>query len=228
MKLKFIALLIAVSQILAIANDTTSEKSIIVYGDGRLKIEPDIAIVDFMISSKGDTPQDAKEKNSKLSSKVKKIIDKGNIQKQNIKIKNNVITAQNIYDKYGKIEKTFYLASQNIEIILTNISTESEFLDELTKIGIEDIAIKYQKSGMQEQVDLAMKEAINSAISKAKNMTQSTNVTLGEVLEIEEIQTSPYYGSYRTNALASTAQDLSGNDGVIDINAKVRIKFAIK
>lgn len=228
MKLKFIALLIAISQIFAIANDTTSEKSIVVYGDSRIKVEPDMAIVDFIISSRANTPQDAKEKNSKLSSKVKKIINKDDIQKQNIKIKNNAITPQDIYNKDGKIETTFYLASQNIEIILTDISKESEFLNELTKIGIEDISTKYKKSKMQEQVDLAIKEAINSAVLKAKNMAQSTNATLGDILEIEEIQTSPSYGSYRMTAFGGAEQDLNGSDGVIDISAKIRIKFAIK
>lgn len=228
MKLKIIAFIIMASQIFAFANNYINQKNIVVYGQGELKAEPDIAIIDFIISSKGDTPQEAKTQNNKLSDKVKKIIDKNNIQKQNIKIKNNIVIPQNIYDDNGKIEKTFYMASQNVEITLTNISKESEFLDTLTNIGIEDITTKYQKSNIQQQVDLAMKEAINYAISKAKNMTSSANVTLGDILEIEEIQASPVYASYRMSTVAQSQQNLNGNDGVIEINAKVRIKFAIK
>lgn len=223
MKLKFIVLAIAMLQIFSFA----SERSILVYADEELKVEPDMAIINFVVSSKEKTPQDAKAQNSKLSSKVKKLLDKNNIEKQNIKIKSSTITAQNIYNSDGKIEKTFYVASENIEVALLNLSKENAFLDALTKLGIENIATKYQKSDIAQQLDLVMQKAINSAISKAKNISKSSNLTLGDVLEIEEIQTTPMYSSYKM-ATSSLSQELDGSDGVIDINAKVKVKFAIK
>lgn len=227
MKLKIIALIILSLQIFTFANEDLN-RNIVVYGDGKLQVKPDIAIVDFVISSKANTSQKAKTLNDKLSNKVKNILDKEGIQKQDIKIKNNTISTHNTYTSDGKIEKTFYVSSKNLEIKLTDISKENEFLDALTKIGIQDIDITYQKSNIAQQLDLAMKEAVNSAISKAKNITKNAGISLGDILEIQEIQTNPMYETYRLATFSNAKQNLNENSGVIDISAKVKIKFAIK
>lgn len=227
MKLKIIALIILSLQIFTFANEDLN-RNIVVYGDGKLQVKPDIAIVDFVISSKANTSQKAKTLNDKLSNKVKNILDKEDIQKQDIKIKNNTISTRNTYTSDGKIEKTFYVSSKNVEIKLTDISKESEFLDALTKIGIQDIDITYQKSNIAQQLDLAMKEAVNSAISKAKNITKNAGISLGDILEIQEIQTNPMYETYRLATFSNAKQNLNADSGIIDIDAKVKIKFAIK
>ncbi len=123
-------------------------------------------------------------------------------------------------------QEGFYV-QVNLSVLLQDLNLYSELTDAFVlNSSIENIQSSYNISDYEYQHQLAYEKALESAKSKATYMAKVYEMSLGEVLEIEE---NPSWSTY-SNPFNSVTRDRSREEdelGKVTIRRSVRVKFTL-
>lgn len=133
-------------------------------GEGKIKVTPDIAVIQLGVQNNGKDAKEVKTLNDVTIDKVIKYIKKFNIPTPDYQ------TAQmSLYKNYDYEKKKYsYQANQTISVTLKDISKYDAFMMDVMETGINVInGVEFKSSKMETYETEARKKAILNAKKKA-------------------------------------------------------------
>lgn len=137
-----------------------------VSGEGKIKITPDIAIVNIGIQNNGKDAKEVKALNDAVIDKLLKYIKQNNIPTSDYQT-----SQMNLFQNYDyEKKKNFFQANQSVTITLKDISKYNVFMSGVMETGVNTInGVEFKSSKIEQLESEARKKAILNAKKKAED-----------------------------------------------------------
>ena len=162
-------------------------KYIMVKGNAAINVKPDTAILKLSINTIGKNDVDIQSENKKIINNIVDILVKLGVNKKDIYKSNcNLKSINN--NKSKNLSKTSnYMLLTIISVKVKDIDKIEEIVYEVTKDGANiDSGIEFTVSNYNKYYKEALKEAIENGNNKAKDISKSLGIDLGDVIKIDE------------------------------------------
>jgi len=198
-----------------------------VSGEGKIRVVPDKAVINFGINNVGKDATEVKKLNDETVDKVIKFIKKFGIPTTDYQTTNVSLNRNYDYEK----KKYNYQATQSISITLKDLSKYDSLMMGLVDNGINNISnVEFQSSKIEEHKSAARKEAMKEAKRKAEDYVSVLGQKVGKALLISDNSTVNYpRPMYEMNMKAMAAnvadQQQTLAVGEIEVIANVTVSF---
>ena len=197
-----------------------------VFGSSLIRVEPDIASLNFAVSRTQKHPKDAFKEVREASQSVRKYLERAKIDDVNT----SRISISQTY-KYASGEQKFlgYTAKVVFHVLLHQLDQMEELLSGLVDAGVNELQdVEFQTTKLKETRADARRQAIGAAREKAENYCNAAGVELGKVIHIEDVNPDNLGGreSHVEMGIASKAQAF--DPGSITVSAAVIVAFRIE
>lgn len=194
---------------------TTQSKGepLIVSGEGKVFVTPDIAKVTVGIQETGTSLASVQESANKKSQALVDTIRKLGIDKEDIKT-----TSYNLYPQYDYLTSTTnritgYQISTNYEIKVKDFDKVNEVLVTATSVGanmVGSVSFEVNDQIKKEKLNEARKLAVAEAKTKATGLADAAGIALGRIVNISENQSAaagarPVYTANEADMLEKSA-----------------------
>ena len=213
-----------------------------VSGTGTVSVEPDVAILQVGVEVFAGKVSIARSEASKAMDSVVTILKKEGVEEKDIQT-----TKFNIYPRYDYEEVTVngkrigtqvltgYTVNNTVKAKIYEIDKVGDIIDKSADAGGDYVRI----NGVDFTVDdpspyqtEIRKMAVEDAVEKAQDYALLTDVELGPVIELNEMNSgslhSPYEADYGMRMMAAAAPTTSISAGQLEISLTVDTLFAIK
>ncbi len=202
-----------------------------VTGEGKIKVKPDQVEINFGIENLGKDAQEVKKLNDEKVDKIVKFIKKFGIPVSDFQTTNVTLNRNYDYDK----KKYNYQASQNICILLKDVSKYDALMMGLVDNGINNISnIEFKSSKIEDHKSDARKAAIRDAKKKAEDYVSVLNQKVGKAILITDNPTNYFQPQpmYKTMAMAEDASAGAPQEtlavGEIQVICNVSVSFMLE
>lgn len=165
----------------------SNAKQIVVSGEGKVFVKPDIATVVIGVKTEAQKSDEAVNKNNeKMNAIIKAIKDLG-VEEKDIKT-----SAYNLYPVYDYTERsgrelTGYSLDQQITVKIRNFEKISSVLDKASTNGANDVSnLQISVDNPETAKSEARKLAIEQAKQKAVEMAKNSGLKLGKIIDVQE------------------------------------------
>ena len=213
-----------------------------VSGTGTVSVEPDVAILQVGVEVFAGKVSIARSEASKAMDSVVTVLKKEGVEEKDIQT-----TKFNIYPRYDYEEVTVngkrigtqvltgYTVNNTVKAKIYEIDKVGDIIDKSADAGGDYVRI----NGVDFTVDdpspyqtEIRKIAVEDAVEKAQDYALLTDVELGPVIELNEMNSgslhSPYEADYGMRMMAAAAPTTSISAGQLEISLTVDTLFAIK
>lgn len=213
-----------------------------VSGTGTVSVEPDVAILQVGVEVFAGKVSIARSEASKAMDSVVTVLKKEGVEEKDIQT-----TKFNIYPRYDYEEVTVngkrigtqvltgYTVNNTVKAKIYEIDKVGDIIDKSADAGGDYVRI----NGVDFTVDdpspyqtEIRKMAVEDAVEKAQDYALLTDVELGPVIELYEMNSgslhSPYEADYGMRMMAAAAPTTSISAGQLEISLTVDTLFAIK
>ncbi|MEK6867506.1 MAG: SIMPL domain-containing protein [Nanoarchaeota archaeon] len=158
---------------------------------------PDEAYVYIEIQSRGDTAQEAKQENAKVSDAVLDALYKSGIDKESIETSSYYLNEERKWDKdTEEYITTGYTLTNILKVTTSDVEGVGTIIDtavDAGATGVNSVQFTLSRSKESEIKGETLALAAEKARTKAENIVDAVGVTLGEIASISE---SSYYSPY--------------------------------
>lgn len=197
-----------------------------VYGTAELEIQADMMINRFNIRIIKPTLVESKNFNKEIAEKLTNVLVTLGVEEKDIELSPLRFGKHYEYEDGKRVFKGYY-AQNEVTVKLRVLNNYYELIDKVSKI--ESIEMSNSQFNISDKIkynEKVNKEALLAAKRKAIYLAETMNVSLGEVLEIDEIER--YGGALpRTVNYAEAQAGNGGINGSVIISKSIRVKFAI-
>ena len=213
---------------------TNQQQGILVTGEGKVTVKPDIVNINMGVQSQEASVADAMEKTSAAMADVMAILKTNNIADADIQTQQFSVYPQYSYDQTsGKQNITGYNVTNTINVKLRDINTVGTIIDAVVAAGGNLTVINNVNFTVEDPTqyyDDARQKAIDDANTKAQDIATSYGVTLGKPTYIVETSSTPYpiyYGNSAGPAIMAGQEATSVNAGSTDIVLDVQALYSM-
>lgn len=213
------------------ADQQSDKNSIQVNGQGKIKVKPDMAVVNLGVKTEDKDAKKAQEENASKMDKVVKALQGLGIDSDDMKTQN-----YSIYPRYQYIEKTGenqldrYEVNNTIAVTVRDISTVGKVIDTAVNEGVNlSNSIQFTTSKESAYYRQALEEAVKSAKGKADTIAKAIGVTIGNPKTVVE---QSYGGeTIRYESVQNTAKLMAADtatpiqSGELEITATVNVTY---
>lgn len=181
--------------------ESRKEPVIVVSGEGRASIAPDLAIVTLGVSETRKTAREALDVANGAMAAVLDALKKQGIAPRDLQTSGLSIQAQYSYpdNDDGNPRSpilTGYAVSNTLTVRVRDITRIGAIIDQAVTLGVNQGGeIRFTNDDPAKTVRTARTEAVKDAIDKARTLADAAGVKLGRILEISE-------GGSRTEPIA--------------------------
>jgi uncharacterized protein len=209
-----------------------NQQGIIVNGEGRITVTPDIANLSVGVSAQAATVADALTQASAAMDKVIASLTASGVAKNDIKTQSFSIQQTTRYDNVTqKSVVTGYQVDNMVTAKIRAIDKTGQIIDsaataggDLTRINSISFAVDKPDQYYSQARQAAMTDAKNKATELAKN----GGVNLGKITYITESATSPSPVPIMARDIAASGASTPISPGTTDIVLDVQITYAIE
>jgi uncharacterized protein len=201
-----------------------------VFGSAVLRVEPDLASLQFGVSRQAKQPKDAFRETHQAVKVVRAFLSKA----MSGEVAASLITLSRTTEYVsGRHQPTGYSARVSFNVLLTNLDSMEDVLVGVVDAGANEIgSVDFRTTRLKEHRAEARRRAVAAAREKAENYCKAAGVSLGAVISLEDVNPSVLRGSGEGQTSSEVASDDSGPDhalapGSIVVGAAVSIVFAI-
>lgn len=209
------------------AQQVSEPALITVNGEHIIKVAPDEAEVNFMVSTKLKEAPEAQKANDAIVAKALAYLAEQGIEKSDIR---TTRVSLNPYTEYvsDKERKQLYMAQQAVTFRLEDLGKLAGILSGLVDLGVNNIEnVEFKASNMEELQAKARAEAVRDAKTKAQTLAGALGQQAGKAYQIID-NTSDNGGPrpvmYRMEAKAADSA-ASIAPGEIEVKAQVTVRF---
>jgi uncharacterized protein len=224
----------AAADVQPVSVNVNNQQGIWVSGVGKVTIVPDIANISLGVSAQAAKVTDAQSQASAAMEKVMAALADNKIDKKDIQTQYFSIQPNYKYDNQtGQSTITGYTVSNTVNVKIRDVGQAGVIIDAVVAAA-GDNTIVNGISFSVDQPDLyysqARKLAMDDAKTKAEQLAQLANVTLGKATYISEsTSSSPQpYPVYRGLETAASGQATQISAGETDIILNLQIAYAIQ
>ena len=206
---------------------------ITVSAEGKVKMVPDLAIIQIGVETIKSTAADSQKENTiKMNAVIDAIKNKG-VDKKDIQTTNYNLQALYDYTNSGRVFKG-YQTNQNVTVKIRNLDKVGEILEAVNTAGANQIGgIQFTFDDPENFKVQADQQAITKAKEKAKILAASANIKLGKIISLSEYSSSnsiqPYYALDKAGmGGAESAPTATIEAGQSEITAQITLTFEIK
>lgn len=203
---------------------------IVTTGAGKVKLRPDIAILQVGATVQAATAADAQ---AQVADRIGRILAaaKGlGIADADVQTASYSISPQYAYDDRGGTPRiTGYQAVQMVQVTLRSVADAGKALDALVRgDGATNASITFALNDPKGSEAEARRLAIEDARSKAQAMASAAGVSLGKAIAINDQSYSSPLDAKRLEFQAGQAADSQLPVGDLEIVINVQVQFAIQ
>jgi hypothetical protein len=194
-----------------------------VFGSSIIRVEPDIASLNFAVSRTEQHPKDAFKKVREASQSVRKYLEQSKVEEVNT---SRVSISQTYKFISGEQKFLGYTAKIVFHVLLRQLDQMEELLSGLVDAGVNELeGVEFQTTKLKELRADARRQAISAAREKAENYCSAAGIELGKIIHIEDVNPDNLSGreSHVERGLAGGAQAF--DPGNININAAVIVAY---
>lgn len=228
--MKYYFLLLSVLFIGAITAQEQKAMSLIsVTGEGKIKIAPDQVLISLAVESKGSKANAVKTENDIKIDGILKYIKKMGVDAKDFQTQSVYLNDQYDYEK----KKHNYVANENIEILLKDLSKYDFLMEGLLDLGLNTINnVEFKSSKFESYKSEVRKLAIKNAKQKADDFASAVNQKVGRAYTISDSSQSyqPHSQVMMLKSMSNLAE-MSPREtlavGEIEITASVVVSFIL-
>ncbi len=217
---------------------TTQSKGepMIVSGEGKVKVTPDTAVVNFGIEDQGQNLKALQDRVNKKSQDLIKEIQKLGIEDKNIKTTSYNIYPENDYGD-GQARIVGYRVSINYEVRIEDFDKINDTISTITQNGanvVSGISFELSEELKTEKLNEAREIAAKEAKNKAEGLAKAAGITLGKIINVSENQA----GGYPAPMYEKMAVGMGGSDttniapeikmGQTEISVMVNLSYEVR
>lgn len=167
--------------------EDAAPRTITVSGSAGLEATPDVARITIGVTTRGDTPGEAREGNSASVNATLAALAELGIEEKDIQTSDmDLRTTYGAYD-YDNETPTGYRMNTRLTIYLREIDRVGEVVDAVIDAGTNALnGVDYLLSNQDELYNRALNNAIGLARAKAEEMAATAGKKVGEVVSITE------------------------------------------
>jgi len=205
-----------------------AEGRIVVNGEGRVEIAPDMATISLGVTTEAKTAKDALDLNNKATASLLERVNSAGVASQDVQTNSLSLSpnwARNNSDGTSSI--VGYIANNQVTLRVRNLQLLGELLDDVVSTGANTFnGLTFGLQDSDPIADLARRKAVADAKRKAKLFAEEAGVTLGSVAEISETTASSPTPMFRqSGALMEAAVPIA--EGEVSVTASVVVIFVI-
>lgn len=226
---KVILILVILFSAMTQGQDSKLVPQITVSGEGKVKVIPDKAIVNFGVENSGKDATDVKKSNDEVVDKVLRFIKKFGIVSTDFQTTQLSLNRSYDYDK----KKYNFQSSQSITIILKDLSRYDALMMGLVDNGINTITnVTFESSKIEVYKSEARKLAISDAKHRAEDYVAVLAQKIGKAILINDASTQNYYPQPMYKSMAMGVSDAATEKqtvaiGEIEVSAAVTVSFLL-
>jgi uncharacterized protein YggE len=211
--------------------DSKQPPFIKVFGSAVLRVEPDLASIQFSVGRQAKQAKDAFREANQAAKSVRAYLSKANVGE----VASSRVSLSQTYEySSGRQHPTGYMARISFSFLLLDLDRIEELLTGVIEAGGNDIgAVEFRTSRLREHRAEARRSAVFAAREKAENYCRAAGVSLGTVRQIEDVHPESVRGSGEGNTSSSADLDDSAapnkvlTPGSIIVTAAVRMVFSL-
>jgi uncharacterized protein YggE len=210
--------------------DHKSQAGVKVFGSAVLRVEPDVASLQFAVSRQVKHPKEAFRETHQAVKGVRAYLSQagaGDVAASRITL------ARTFEYSGGKQLPTGYLARVSFNVLLPDLDRMEEVLVGVVDAGADEIgSVEFRTRRLKEYRAEARRRAVAAAREKAENYCRAAGVSLGAVVSLEDVNPEVLRGSGEGSTTSEAPSDDAGPDralapGSIVVGAAVSVVFAI-
>lgn len=200
-----------------------------VFGSAIIRVSPDVATLHFSVSHTADHPQEAFRVTREVAHKVRAYLANVNVDE----VSTSRINLEEDYRYVGN-ERRFvgYEAIVQFNVLLKALDRLEEIITGLVDVGVNRILnVEYATTDLKSIRAEARRRAVRAAREKAKVYCEESDVALGRVLHLEDVNPDRLQ-RYESHSVRETTIDDEGSitafdPGSIVVNGAVMMTFEI-
>jgi uncharacterized protein YggE len=221
------ALSVTPAQAQSAAPNAPAQARVIVIGEGSVTVTPDYARIRSGVTSNAKTVKEASDANARIMSSMIAALGDAGIAKKDIQT--SEFSIEPVYaspTSSGTPKLSGFRVSNQVNVIIHQISQVGDILDRLVKAGATDVGnIAFVVSDREKAFDQAREAAIANARHKAELYARASGLNLGGVAWITEsadLQPILPMGAARSKMASAPVPIETGED---TITARITVGF---
>ena len=210
------------------AEQRASGPRIVVTGEGKVSVAPDIAQIRSGVTTRGKTVREATEANSKLMAAILTALTEAGIPQKDVQTAQ--LSVQPVYasPEPGKEQKLVgYNVGNHVNAKIKHIDRLGDVLDRMIAAGATEVwNVEFLVSEPGKALDQAREAAIADALRKAEVYSRAARVTIGRVFSIEE-ESGPFAPVPRRALAQPAGTQMPIAPGENTLHATVTVGFEI-
>jgi uncharacterized protein len=202
-----------------------------VFGSSILRVEPDVASLQFGVSRLAQHPRDAFGDTRAAVQSVRAYLTQAALDD----VGTSRITLSRSF-RYTGGEQQFvgYVAKVTFHVLLSDLDRMEEVLSGVVDAGANEVSsVEFQTRRLKEVRAEVRRRAVQAAREKAENYCKAAGLTLGTVLHLEDVNPDVLRGTGEGHTSREPSTDDGGplrafDPGSIVVGAAVAMAFGIK
>lgn len=211
--------------------ENQKEHSILVQSTEEVKVVPDVAEIQFAITTQAADPKSCQDQNSQDLDRVITFLKESGIKEESIQTSSYGLDP--VYDWNTGREITGYEMRTGITVSDIPMEETGGLLSSCVEAGINNISqVTYLSSEYDAKYQEALKKAIESAKVKASALAEAGGNSLGNMINVEEFinrSEARYTGYTEAGSAENMAKSaaMSVEPGQISVEAQIAVTFEI-
>jgi len=198
LNLLIVSLLTLVISTVSLADDNKPLSRILVTGEGRADLAPDMAILTLTVTREAETARNALDTNSNAMAEVLKAMKAAGVKDNDLQTSGFSIQPRYFHPPVkpsGKREApqiSGYTVRNSLTVRVRDIGAVGTILDKSVSLGVnEGGSISFTNDDPSEAITRARTLAVKNAMTKAKTLADAAGIKTGRILEISEYASNP-------------------------------------
>lgn len=213
------------------APSTTSPRAIVVSGEGKVYVPPDVARVVVGVVTTGKDLGKVTEDAAAVVRKVLEELSKLGIAPKDVRTVRHDLQVERPWSAKRPGPISGYTVNHQVQVTVRDLTRLGSVLDQVTSAGgntLDQLSMEKEELGPDRARVLAI--AYATARSKAEAIAKAAGVTLGEVLGIEEstAERGPIPLMANRVAMAGSSAGAPVAAGDLELTGSVSARFAIR
>ena len=213
----------------------TAVRTITVVGTGKASGAPDVAHVNVGVETQGPSLQQVVDDNKTKMATLLAALKAQNIADKDIRTSNYSVYVENQQPPQPAVEGTarpgpvIYHVSNQVDVTVRDIAKLGDVLDKAVAAGANNVyGVNFSVDDPTKLQGMARANAIADAKARAQDLAGLTGLTLGDVISVSEVISSPSPVFAAAVEARSLAAPVPIQPGELEVSMNVQVTYAIK